>query len=189
MVPLFPHVATLMIGMNETAPASPAADEPDTLDPQQVEVLRRMGRAWREIRRGATAGEVRDVIYGMGGSAIEPGQMDALDVIILEGQHTMGEIAERLRIDPSTATRAVQRLIKDGLAERNVDETDARVVTVSPTERGRKIHADVARRRREVLLGIIDHFPEADREALADTLERFVAALDDVIAARKRTRR
>jgi len=51
-----------MIGMNEMAPASPAADEPDTLDPQQVEVLRRMGRAWREIRRGATAGEVRDVI-------------------------------------------------------------------------------------------------------------------------------
>ena len=184
MALLFPHMTTLMIGMNEQAPASPWTD-----DPEQVEVIRRMGRAWREIRRGATAGEVRDVIYGVGGSAIEPGQMDALDVIILEGQHTMGEIAERLRIDPSTATRAVQRLIKDGLAERTVDETDARVVTVSPTERGRKIHADVAQRRREVMLGIIDRFPEEEREILADTLEKFVAALDDVIKSRKRARR
>lgn len=178
------HVTTLMIGMNEQAPVAAWPDDPESLD-----TVRRMGRAWREIRRGATAGEVRDVIYGIGGSAIEPGQMDALDVIILEGQNTMGEIAERLRIDPSTATRAVQRLIKDGLAERTPDETDARVVTVTPTERGRKIHADVVQRRREVLLGIMDRFPPEDRKELADTLEKFVAALDDVISSRKRTRR
>lgn len=189
MGPLPLHVTTLMIGMDEKAPVSSPPDQTEQLDPHELEILKRMGRAWREIRRGATAGEVRDVIYGIGGSAIEPGQMDALDVIIVEGQHTMGEIAERLRIDPSTATRAVQRLIKDGLAVRNVDDTDARVVTVSPTERGRKIHADVARRRREVMLGIMEHFPEGDREALADTLERFVAALDNVIAVRKRPRR
>lgn len=178
------HMTTLMIGMTEQASAPAWPD-----DPELLEVIRRMGRAWREIRRGATAGEVRDVIYGIGGSAIEPGQMDALDVIIIEGQHTMGEIAERLRIDPSTATRAVQRLIKDGLAERTTDETDARVVTVTPTERGRKIHADVSQRRREVLLGIMERFPAEEREVLADTLEKFVAALDDVISSRRRVRR
>ena len=178
------HVTTLMIGMNEQGAPPVWPDDPESLD-----AVRRMGRAWREIRRGATAGEVRDVIYGIGGSAIEPGQMDALDVIILEGQNTMGEIAERLRIDPSTATRAVQRLIKDGLAERTTDETDARVVTVTPTERGRKIHADVVQRRREVLIDIMAKFPPEERTALADTLEKFVAALDDTISSRRRPRR
>jgi hypothetical protein len=42
------------------------------------EIAGRIGRAWREIRRGATASQARDAIFGIGGSAIEPGQMDAL---------------------------------------------------------------------------------------------------------------
>lgn len=153
------------------------------------DVVRRVGYAWREIRRGATAGAVRDIMYGVGGSALEPGQMDALDVIILEEGQRMGDLAERLRIDPSTATRAVQRLIKDGLVERTSGDTDARVVTVIPTEKGRRIHAEVAQRRRDMIVDIIAKFPPDEREKLADMLQHFVTALDEVVKARTRVRR
>jgi DNA-binding MarR family transcriptional regulator len=176
-----------MIVTNETTPPGQAHATDDQIT--TPDVVRRVGYAWREIRRGATAGAVRDLMYGVGGSALEPGQMDALDVIILEEGERMGELAERLRIDPSTATRAVQRLIKDGLAERTPGDTDARVVTVVPTEKGRRIHAEVVQRRREMIIDIIAKFPPEDRERLADTLEHFVTALDEVVKARSRARR
>lgn len=181
------HVTTLMSVTNETpSPGQVHATDDQIATP---EVVRRVGYAWREIRRGATAGAVRDLMYGIGGSALEPGQMDALDVIILEEGERMGDLAERLRIDPSTATRAVQRLIKDGLAERAAGDTDGRVVTVVPTEKGRRIHAEVAQRRRDLIIDVIAKFPPEDRERLADTLEHFVTALDEVIKARSRSRR
>ncbi|MBJ7490809.1 MAG: hypothetical protein JHC59_05690, partial [Ilumatobacteraceae bacterium] len=55
------------------------ADQANDLD---LEIAGRIGRAWREIRRGATASSVRDAIFGVGGSAIEPGQMDALELLV-----------------------------------------------------------------------------------------------------------
>jgi len=43
--------------------------------------------------------------------------MDALD-LLTRRERPMKELAARLRVEPSTATRAVQRLEHDGLAER-----------------------------------------------------------------------
>ena len=110
------------------------ADLTNDLD---LEVAGRIGRSWREIRRGATASNARDAIYGIGGSAIEPGQMDALDLLVTVESCRMGELAEHLRIDRSTATRAVQRLIKDELAEHVKHAGDGRVVAIAASQRGR----------------------------------------------------
>ncbi len=153
-----------------------------------LEVAGRVGRAWREIRRGSTAGDVRDVIFGVGGSAIEPGQMDALDLLVTVDSCRMGDLAEHLRIDPSTATRAVQRLIKDNLVERVEHGGDGRIVAIAATERGRRIHGEVAARRRDVILTVLEAFPDDERFLLADILERFSKAVDDTAKAKKRRR-
>lgn len=153
-----------------------------------LELVGRVGRAWREIRRGATAGDIRDVIYGVGGSAIEPGQMDALDLLVTVDSCCMGDLAEYLRIDPSTATRAVQRLIKDDLVERVQHSGDGRVVAIAATERGRRIHAEVSARRRDVILTVIEQFPDDERFKLAEFLERFGQAVDATVKAKKRRR-
>lgn len=153
-----------------------------------LELVGRVGRAWREIRRGATAGDLRDVIFGVGGSAIEPGQMDALDLLVTVESCCMGDLAEHLRIDPSTATRAVQRLIKDNLVERVKHSGDGRVVAIAATERGRRIHGEVAARRRDVILTVLEAFPEDERFLLAQILERFSTAVDETVKAKKRRR-
>lgn len=153
-----------------------------------LELVGRVGRAWREIRRGATAGDLRDVIFGVGGSAIEPGQMDALDLLVTVESCCMGDLAEHLRIDPSTATRAVQRLIKDNLVERVKHSGDGRVVAIAATERGRRIHGEVAARRRDVILTVLEAFPEEERFLLAQILERFSTAVDETVKAKKRRR-
>lgn len=152
-----------------------------------LEVAARIGWAWRAIRRGATASQVRDAIYGIGGSAIEPGQMDALDLLVTVESCRMGDLAEHLRVDPSTATRAVQRLIKDDLAKKVHHDGDARIVHIAITDRGRRIHGEVADRRRAIVLDIMSKYTPDEQFMLADFLERFTVAMDE--ATRPKPRR
>jgi DNA-binding MarR family transcriptional regulator len=152
---------------------------------ENLEMAGRIGRAWREIRRGAAASALKETIYGPCTShdeALEPGQMDALDLLVTIESCRMSDLAEYLRIDPSTATRAVQRLIKDNLATKLHHEGDGRVVEIAATERGKNVHAIVAERRRAIILGIMERFPPQERLQLADLLERFVVATDSVVA-------
>ncbi|MEY4995403.1 MAG: hypothetical protein RLZ67_128 [Actinomycetota bacterium] len=155
----------------------------------ELEVAMRIGRAWRDMRRGSTASDVRDSIYGVGGSALDPGQMDALDFLVLTPSCRMSELAEHLRIDPSSATRAVQRLIKDNLAERVEHEGDGRVVAIAATERGRKIHEQVASRRRELIFAVLEEFNEDEQHQFAEFLERFLTSVDSYVAKKKRRHR
>ncbi len=155
----------------------------------ELEVAMRIGRAWRDMRRGSTASDVRDSIYGVGGSALDPGQMDALDFLVLTPSCRMSELAEHLRIDPSSATRAVQRLIKDNLAERVEHEGDGRVVAIAATERGRKIDEQVASRRRELIFAVLEEFNEDEQHQFAEFLERFLTSVDSYVAKKKRRHR
>jgi DNA-binding MarR family transcriptional regulator len=155
----------------------------------ELEVAMRIGRAWRDMRRGSTASDVRDSIYGVGGSALDPGQMDALDFLVLTPSCRMSELAEHLRIDPSSATRAVQRLIKDNLAERVEHEGDGRVVAIAATERGRKIHEQVSNRRRELIFAVLEEFNEEEQHQFAEFLERFLTSVDSYVAKKKRRHR
>jgi DNA-binding MarR family transcriptional regulator len=157
----------------------------DLTNDLELELAGRIGRAWREIRRGSTAGQARDAIFGVGGSAIEPGQMDALELLVAVETCRMGDLAEYLRIDPSTATRAVQRLIKDDLAERVQHAGDGRVVAIAATERGRRIHGEVNDRRRAILFAVMNDFDPEERVALADLMERFTLSVDAAIKAKK----
>jgi DNA-binding MarR family transcriptional regulator len=165
--------------------AKTPADLTNDLD---LEVAGRIGRAWREIRRGATAGQARDAIFGVGGSAIEPGQMDALELLVVVDSCRMGDLAEYLRIDPSTATRAVQRMIKDNLAERVQHSGDGRIVAIAATERGRRIYGEVNDRRRAILFAVMNDFEPEERYILADLMERFTLSVDAAIKAKKHRR-
>lgn len=154
-----------------------------------LDTARRIGRAWREIRRGTSMGSIRDRIFGIGGSALEPGQFDALELIVPVESVRMGDLAEAMHIDPSTATRAVQRLIRDGLVERAANCGDGRVVYISATEKGHRLHGQVIERRGEVIRVIMDQFDDDERLQLATFLERFTIALDTVAKSKIRTRK
>jgi DNA-binding MarR family transcriptional regulator len=145
------------------------------------EVARRVGLAWRELRRGASMGLLREQFLGTGDDALDTGQMDTLDVLVGADTWRMGDLADALRVDPSTATRAVDRLTRIHLAERLPDPDDRRVVLVRATPAGRERHEEAYRRWRKVLHDILGEFEPAEREQLAMNLERLVAALDRVV--------
>lgn len=144
------------------------------------EHARRIGRAWIEMRRGAGALALRAYLFGRE-TPLEQGQMDALDLLARRNDRPMKELAARLRVDPSTATRAVQRLEADGLVERFASPEDGRVVLVRITDDGARRHGDVAARRSTAMMHILSEFEPEDRAKLADLLERFVASVDGVV--------
>jgi DNA-binding MarR family transcriptional regulator len=83
----------------------------------------------------------------------------------------------------------VQRLIKDNLAEHVEHEGDGRVVYIAITERGRRIHGEVAERRRNILLRVLSDFSEDEREKFAELFERFTASIDTAVTEIIRKRR
>ncbi|MGZ4680070.1 MAG: MarR family winged helix-turn-helix transcriptional regulator, partial [Ilumatobacteraceae bacterium] len=119
---------------------------------------------------------------GTGDEALEQGQMDSLDLLARQPSWRMSDLAEALRIDPSTATRAVQRLVASGLAVRCPHDDDGRVVMVEVTEAGVSRHAAVNARRGELMAHMLGAFTVDERPVLADMLERFVSAVDEFVA-------
>jgi len=143
------------------------------------EHARRIGRAWIELRRGAAASALRSYLFGTE-KALEQGQMDALD-LLTRRERPMKELAARLRVEPSTATRAVQRLEHDGLVERFTSPKDGRVVLVRITDEGRRRHDAVAERRSIAMMHILGEFDPQERAQLADLMDRLIASIDDVV--------
>jgi DNA-binding MarR family transcriptional regulator len=144
------------------------------------ELAVRIGTSWVQIRRGA-GGSIRDYLLGAGDEALEQGQMDSLDLLARQPSWRMSDLADALHIDPSTATRAVQRLVGSGLAKRCAHDDDGRVVMVEITEAGRSRHAEVHARRGELMAHMLGAFTPAERPVVADVLERFVAAIDEFV--------
>ncbi|MEM9041685.1 MAG: MarR family transcriptional regulator [Actinomycetota bacterium] len=138
----------------------------------------RIGRAWVELRRGAWTHGFREYVYGAG-HTLEQGQMDALDLLVRRDR-SMRQLAERLRVEPSTATRAAQSLVDAGLAERFRSPDDGRLVLLRATPAGRARHAEVDARRSHAMALILDAFTAEERADLAGLLERLVSSIDDV---------
>lgn len=157
-----------------------APHEPEGLDDREVE--KRIGVAWRELRRGASMGDFRAYLYGVGPDALDLGQVDTLDLLAQAESWRMRDLAAALRVDASTATRAVDRLVAFGLAERTRPASDARAVEVALTPAGRERHDALVQRRRQAMDRILATFAAEERAELADLLERLIAGVDAFIA-------
>jgi DNA-binding MarR family transcriptional regulator len=140
---------------------------------------RRIALAWRELRRGATGATVRAHLLGPDGPRLEQAQLDALEILAAapEGWR-MSEFADALRVDPSTATRAVGRLERLGLAERSGGDSDRRVVLARATRDGHTLIARVTQRRAIGMERLLERFDPEERAVFAEYLERFVASVD-----------
>lgn len=102
------------------------------------------------------------------------GQIDTLDAIARNGPCTMVELAEALRIDASTATRAVEPLVRSGLVERRRSERDARAVIIELSREGRRVERQLTTERFDSLEASLAGFTRGERRQLADFLERLL---------------
>ena len=141
----------------------------------------RIGNSWIDLRRGPATTAIREYMMGRD-DPLEQGQMDALDMLVHREHRTMSSLAGRLRVNRSTATRAVDRLVADGLVERFASPDDGRVVLVRITAEGRRRHSAIDKRRSRAMRQILSEFTREERTQLADLLERLVSSIDHAVS-------
>jgi DNA-binding MarR family transcriptional regulator len=131
------------------------------------ELIMRIASSWRDLRRMRP----RDLSI-----PLPVGQIDTLDAIARLGPCSMLELSDALRIDASTATRAVEPLVRSGLVERERSDRDARTVLVSLSHEGRRVEYQLTAERLANVERTLEGFSQIERKRLADYLERMLAA-------------
>lgn len=89
---------------------------------------------------------------------------------------TVGAVAERLEIDPSTASRLVGHAIDAGLLSRRPSPVDARRANLGLTGAGRRVKQVADRFRRAYLDELMAGWSAGERAEFAELLTRFADA-------------
>lgn len=106
-------------------------------------------------------------------------QCYAMQVLRREGELLPGELAERLGIDASSATRAVDVLVRNGYVERIRPETgDRRRVILRLTRKGEGLTVRLIDAGDAFFERVLSSFPGKERDAVVATLERLADAIN-----------
>lgn len=91
-----------------------------------------------------------------------------------EQSASVGEVAEYMAVEHSTASRTVANVVSAGLLTKTQDADDQRRCVLTLTEDGRKALADVTERRREMVAETVAEWSDSDVDKLVDLLEQLV---------------
>jgi len=129
------------------------------------------------VAASARSHRQRERLVRAAGVPITGAHLSALGLVGRHGTIGVTDLAGRLRIDPSTASRHLRALERRGLVARRPDPVDRRASRLLLSEAGRDVllrTRDVALNDFEVALG---DWSAADRARLAALLERLRADL------------
>ena len=110
-------------------------------------------------------------------------QCYALEAVVLDGPLTLNELASRLYLDKSTASRVVDALEKKGYVTRQPNAEDRRALDLAATAEGRdlftRIDADILAGERTLLA----EFPGEVRRSMARLIGQLARAAADRVDA------
>jgi DNA-binding MarR family transcriptional regulator len=161
----------------------------DETSPRRIDIRRytnepsaRIGTALRELRR--QIGALREHVLWPPDHLLDISQQDTLEVLVLlyPNGAPINIVAEVMRIDASTTSRILDRLVARGLVRKSRSKVDSRQVVVSVTARGSRAFAQSfwpARDRHDELLR--GTFSAAELRQLSELLVRLVGAYDAAI--------
>jgi DNA-binding MarR family transcriptional regulator len=114
-----------------------------------------------------------------GGDDLTASRLAALVTVEALGPVTLGELAAVEQVQPPSMTRIVARLEENGLARREVDANDRRIVRVRITDAGRQTLARSRTRKAAFLAKRVARLTPEERTALADALPVLEQLIDD----------
>jgi DNA-binding MarR family transcriptional regulator len=107
-------------------------------------------------------------------------QYRVLVVLAASGPRGTAELAAALAVNPSTATRMCDRLVRKGLVRRQRQSADRRTVRIALTEAGRDLVAEVSRRRRAELARLLAALPPGQHQPVIAAFRAFAAAAGEM---------
>jgi DNA-binding MarR family transcriptional regulator len=137
---------------------------------------RELSRGWHELGSMLTSRRLQASLHSGSGRALSPTKMRAVNVLAEESLR-VGELAGRIGIDDTTATRLVDRLVEAGLVERGPLAGDRRVTVVGLTADGVELAAQVEQRRQQFFSEVLTALEPDERIELVRLTEKAAAAL------------
>lgn len=114
------------------------------------------------------------LLHRMSKSGIDRSAIMLLKTLAMHGPRRSSELATAVHSDPSTVSRQVAGLVRDGLVERQADPEDGRASVLVPTERGLELLAEQRRRLGLALAQVVRNWEPGDVSRFLELLERFV---------------
>jgi DNA-binding MarR family transcriptional regulator len=103
-------------------------------------------------------------------------QFRALATLSDHGSQRVADLAARLGVNSSTATRTASRLLRRGLIIRASDSTDHRATLLEITDEGRDVVRAVTTRRQAAIARIVRRIPAEHRDLMVEAMRAFTAA-------------
>ena len=138
-------------------------------DAAEIQLAARLGDAMMGLSRQWAAVAAQLAKLGIDRTA-----MMLLGTLTSIGPARSNALAEAVYSDPSTISRQVAALVKDGLIERRADPDDGRASLLAVTEKGRELLETRHRQKSCSIARMWAHWPGEDRERFIELLERFV---------------
>jgi DNA-binding MarR family transcriptional regulator len=101
-----------------------------------------------------------------------PGQQFILQALWAQDGQTPGELAKRLDLATPTVTRTASRMAATGLLRREAHPSDARLVRLCLTDRGRELEDTMATERLRLTDRALDGLSADEREHLVRLLKK-----------------
>jgi DNA-binding MarR family transcriptional regulator len=113
--------------------------------------------------------------HRMSKSGVDRSTIFLLKALAMHGPSRSSELATAVHSDPSTVSRQVATLVRDGLVERMADPEDGRASVLVPTERGLELLAEQRQRLGLALAQVVRKWEAEDVSHFLELFERFVS--------------
>jgi DNA-binding MarR family transcriptional regulator len=112
--------------------------------------------------------------HKMSRAGVDRSAVMLLKTLVAQGPARSSALAVAVHSDPSTVSRQVAGLVRDGLVERRADPEDGRASVLVPTEAGLTLLEEQRRRIGLALARVVRQWAPEDVDTFLDLLDRFV---------------
>jgi len=144
--------------------------DPASVDATELEVAHQIGQSMGQLKRLMTCAAMH-----MNRVGIEWASFALLAHLVTGGPRRSSALAELVFTDPSTVSRQVAQLVKDGYVERRADPDDGRVSVLAATDEGKAFFQTRVQGRNAAIAHVIADWPAEERQKFAELFARFTA--------------
>ncbi|MBM3244307.1 MAG: MarR family transcriptional regulator [Candidatus Omnitrophica bacterium] len=108
-------------------------------------------------------------------------QLVVLENLNFHGETKMKDLAGFAAVTTAAMTGLIDRLVRDGYAQRIYDSGDRRIIKVKITSKGQKLLKNINEEKRRILIKIFDKFSQKDR----DDYLRILLQIKDILTSSK----
>lgn len=135
-----------------------------------IEAGRRLASAMFALgKQQATLG------HKMSRAGVDRSAVMLLKTLVHVGPSRSSALAAAVHSDPSTVSRQIAGLVRDGLVERRADPEDGRASVLVPTEAGLRLLEEQRKRIGLALARVVRQWAPEDLDRFLDLLDKFVA--------------